>query len=292
MASQGKVSVVLPVLNEEENIVVLVRDLSDLFAKLPYELEVIIVNDGSGAPTTAALQRLCQQYPQVGVLHLSRNFGHQAALSAGLDEAGGDAVIVMDSDLQHPVAVIPELIGRWENGADIVFTVRSDAPTLPPLKRMTSRLFYRVINGLSEGVITPGAADFRLMNRPAVDALREMPERTRFLRGLSAWIGFRQDFVPFVPAARRSGQSKYDFAYMLRFALDGIISMSTAPLKLALLTGTLLSGISFVYLVYVVWAYYYTNRSIIGWSSLIVAMLFLGGLQINLIGVLGLYIGK
>lgn len=287
-----RISIVLPVLNEEENIAVLVAELVRVFAELPYQLEIVIVNDGSGPPTGEALARLCTQFPQVGVLHLSRNFGHQAALSAGLDEASGDAVIVMDADLQHPVSVVPELLKKWENGADIVFTIRADAPSEPPIKRLTSGLFYRVLNALSEGVITPGAADFRLMNRAAVDALRDMPERTRFLRGLSAWIGFRQDFVPFVPAKRRSGESKYDLAHMTRFALDGIISMSTAPLKLALLTGTMLSAISFAYLVYVVWAYYYTDRSIIGWSSLIVAMLFLGGLQINLIGVLGLYIGK
>lgn len=286
------VSVVLPVFNEEENIVLLTNELVCLFSTLPYELEIILVNDGSAEATTLILQEICERMPEAGVLHLARNFGHQAALTAGIDVARGDAVIVMDADRQHPVAVLPKLLQCWENGAEIVYTVRERASGEPLFKRVTSRLFYRTINLLSETPVPADAADFRLMDRAAADALRSLPERTRFLRGLSSWVGFRQECVAFRPECRHAGVSKYNTLKMVRLALNGITSMSTMPLKFALLVGTAISLLSFVYLAYVVWAYFFTSRAIAGWSSLIVGMLFLGGLQINLIGVLGLYVGK
>jgi dolichol-phosphate mannosyltransferase len=286
------VSIVLPVFNEEENIALLTDELTCLFRALPYDLEIIIVDDGSAAPTAEILEEICERTPEAGVLHLTRNFGHQAALTAGIDAARGDAVIVMDADRQHPVSVLPELLRRWENGADIVYTIRESGARESVFKRASSRLFYKLLNLLSDTPIPANAADFRLMDRLAVDALCSMPERTRFLRGLSSWVGFRQEAVSFRPECRRAGTSKYSMVKMLRLALNGIASMSTMPLKLALLVGTAISLLSFLYLTYVVWAYFFTSRAIAGWSSLIVAMLFLGGLQINLIGVLGLYVGK
>lgn len=290
--SRKTVSVVSPVYDEEENVAVLVRELTALFAALPYELEIVIADDGSDVATLQVLDRLCAEHPQVGVVQLSRNFGHQAALTAGLDHATGDAVIVMDADLQHPPTVLPEFLAKWEDGYQIVYGVRQDPPAVGRVKHWTSRLFYRMFNLLSETEIAPGVADFRLMDRVAADAMRQMRERTRFLRGLSAWIGFSQIGVPYTAGVRRSGTPKFSLRKMVRLGLDGVISMSTLPLRISIWIGVALSAVSGTYLVYIVWAYFFTNRAIVGWSSLIVAIIFLGGLQINILGIIGLYIAK
>lgn len=289
----NRISIVAPVYEEEENVVALVEGLLAVMSTQPYEVEVVLVNDGSGPRTTAILDGLAASHPAVGVVHLSRNFGHQAALTAGVDHCQGDAVIVMDADLQHPPQVIPELLARWEAGCDVVYTIRDDVDAQAGgFKRLTSRVFYALMNRMSDTSLPAGAADFRLMDRAAADAMRSMRERTRFLRGLSSWIGFEQAGVHYRAAARRAGKSKFVLPKMLRLAFDAMISMSTLPLRVALMVGFVLSTLSFVYLVYVVWAHYFTNRTLFGWSSLIVAVLFLGGLQINSIGVVGLYVAK
>jgi dolichol-phosphate mannosyltransferase len=286
------ISVVTPVFNEETNIVALVDRVLDVLAPLPYEVEIIIADDGSGPTTARILDDLCRRRPEVGVVRLSRNFGHQAALTAGIDHARGDAVIVMDSDLQHPPILLPQMLQYWQEGFDVVYTVREEDETVGVLKRITSRVFYQMFNAMSDTEVPARAADFRLMSRAAADALRGMRERARFLRGLSVWIGFPQIAISYKAASRASGRSKFSVRKMLKLGTDGILSMSTLPLRIALWLGMALSSLSFAYLVYIIWAFFFTNRAIVGWSSLIVAILFLGGLQINILGIIGLYIAK
>lgn len=286
------ISVVTPVFEEGENVAELVRQLQALFATLPYDLEIIAVDDGSGAETVAVLDRLCAEHANVGALHLSRNFGHQAALAAGLHAARGDAVIVMDADLQHPVRVIPRLIEAWEQGHAMVYTIRRPAADAGFFKRTTSRLFYRVINRMSETPIPADAADFRLMDRQVVDALDALPETTLFWRGLVQWVGYDRTAITFDPDVRHAGASKYDLGRMLRLGVDGVLSMSAMPLRFALYLGVLLSIVGFAYAAYILLAYVVSGQAIRGWSSLMVAVLVLGGMQLWVLGVIGIYIGK
>lgn len=287
-----KVSVVAPVFNEGSNVVLFADRVAEILRSLPYSFEILLVNDGSDSETVRALDAACARHAEIGVLHLSRNFGHQAALTAGLDHATGDAVVVMDSDLEHPPELIPEMLKMWENGHDVVYTIRDDAGKVGLAKRLTSRAFYRVFNAMSEVDVPANAADFRLMDRAAVEAFRQLRERARFLRGLSRWIGFSQVGIPFQQGNRPSGRSKFGLARMLRLGADGLLSMSTLPLRATLFLGFMMSFLSFCYMVYVIVAYFVTDRAIVGWSSLLVAIVFLGGLQINTIGVAGLYIAK
>lgn len=286
------VSVVAPVFNEEETAARFVSRVNETFARLSYDLEIILVDDGSDAPTVTVMERLASEVPNVTVLFLSRNFGHQAAITAGIDYAQGDAVVTMDSDLQHPPETIPELLRLWEAGYDIVFTIRDEDEGVSAFKRVTSRWFYRVINALSETHIPQGAADFRLMTAETIRALRAIPERTRFLRGLASWIGFRQTGIHYKPNRRDGGVTKFGIRKMTRLFIDALTSMSTLPLRIGLFIGSLISGSALLYMFYIIAAYFATDRAIVGWSSLIVAVLLLGGLEIILLGVLGLYIAK
>lgn len=287
--------VVCPVYNEAGNIQELLRQIDQAVSGLPYRFTVLFVNDGSDAETRSVLALATARRRDVAVIHLSRNFGHQAALTAGLEEAlqmGAAAAICMDADLQHPPRLIPELIARWESGFDVVYTVRDDHAKTGWAKRMSSSLFYRIFSWLSETDLAPGAADFRLLSRPALEALVSLPEKSRFLRGLTSWIGFEQVAVHYQPEARFSGRSKYTIARMWRLALDGILSMSTVPLRAILVAGICLSLVSLTYLVYVLGAHFLTDRTIPGWSSVIVAVLLLGGMNLTVLGIMGLYIAK
>jgi dolichol-phosphate mannosyltransferase len=291
--SRGKsITVVSPVLNERNNLPILLLELSRVFGELPYRWNVIFVNDGSDAETTAILERLTREWANVEVLHFSRNFGHQAALTAGLDHAEGDAVIVMDSDLQHPPTFIPKMIAEWEAGRDIVYTIRKETADDRLLKRLTSKLYYKVFNSLSDTEIPAQAADFRLFDREVVLVIRSLRERARFLRGLTTWVGFNQVGLEYDEARRHSGRSQFNLRRMLRLGVDGLLSMSTVPLRLCLATGFMLSGLSFAYMLYVIWAYFFTNRAIHGWSSMMVGMLFMGGVQLITVGIVGLYVAK
>jgi dolichol-phosphate mannosyltransferase len=259
---------------------------------LSYAFEIILVNDGSERRTTEILSKLCEQYDEVKVVHLSRNFGHQAALTAGMDHARGDATIVMDADLQHPPELLPEMIQHWEAGYDIVYTIRS-AETAPGFfKKWSAHYFYRFLNFLSESPIPANASDFRLTSKAASNAITQLRERTRFIRGISQWVGFRQIAIHYQPHERMIGTSKYSLRKMLNLALDGLISMSAIPLRSSLLVGFFLSIVGFLYMTYVVMAYFLTSRAVTGWSSLIIITLLMGGLHLNMIGVLGLYIAK
>lgn len=287
-----KLSIVTPVYNEREHVVEFVRELVAVLDTLPFDYEIIAVDDGSAAETAKILDELCARYPGFAVVHLSRNFGHQAALTAGLDLASGDAVIMMDSDLEHPPALIPRMVELWNEGYDLVYAVRERTQDLPFLKRLTSRAYYRVLNAISETPVPADAADFRLVSRQVAEALRGLRERTRFLRGLTTWLGFRQIGIPYRPVVRRPGPSTFTLRRMARLGADGILSMSTVPLRLSLTLGFLMSLASLGYMVYIVIAYFASERAVAGWSSIIVAVLFLGGLQLSVTGLVGLYIAN
>jgi glycosyltransferase involved in cell wall biosynthesis len=226
----------------------------------------------------------------VRVVSFSRNFGHQIAITAGLDYSSGDAVVVMDGDLQDPQEVIPRLITRWRDGHDIVFAVRGKRNGDGVFKRSTAALFYRLLRDLTATQIPMDAGDFRLMSRRAVVALKSTRERNRFVRGLVSWIGFRHTSVTFVREARQAGETKYPLRKMARFALNGIISFSFVPLQIATYLGFMVSLISFIYLGYAVWLKLFTDRVVQGWASVIVAVLFIGGVQLISLGIIGEYI--
>src|SRR5262245_56141368 len=236
-----KLSIVCPAYEEEEGLPFFHAELCRVLGELKdeYTFEILYVDDGSRDGTLAVLRRLTAHDPRVRFLSLSRNFGHQAALTAGLDHATGDVTISMDSDLQHPPALIPQLLDKWKQGYDVVLTIREEDKRLGLGKRLTSKLFYRVIRMMSDTDIRPAGSDFRLLSRKAVDQLKQLRERHRFLRGMVQWLGLPTAEITFTPASRKAGQSKYTFRRMLRLAGDGMFSFSIAPLRVALWLGTL-----------------------------------------------------
>src|SRR3569833_1771782 len=284
-------SVVAPVLNEAETVRELVRRLTESLAPLgPYE--IVIIDDGSSDGTWAILSELAAQDSQVRALRLSRNFGHQAALSAGLDHARGDAVILMDGDLQDPPEVIPELVQRWREGFDVVYAVRRTRAGETRFKLTAASLFYRGASRLSSTTIRENSGDFRLLSRRAVDALAQMPERARFLRGMTSWIGYPQIGVAYDREPRHAGTTKYPFRRLVRRALDGVTSFSTVPIRAVTLLGFALVGFCIGVLVWTVYVRYFTDHHPSGWSSLIAVVLLLGGVQLLSLGVIGEYVAR
>jgi glycosyltransferase involved in cell wall biosynthesis len=288
------VSIVSPCYNEADGIDAFHAELSAVLDCLSSELDftIVVVDDGSTDGSLDRLNALAARDPRVRVYSLSRNFGHQIALSAGLDVAVGDAVIMMDSDLQHPSALIPALLERWRAGYDIVSAIRRRSEGASFLKNLTSRAFYWLFNHLSDVQIPTGAADFGLLSRRAWAALQSMPERHRFLRGMIAWIGFPRTFVFYEAPARAAGVSKYTPRRMLALALDAVCSFGTNPLRLAMRIGLMLVLAGTGYLCYVLLRYWFLRDTALGWPSLISTVVILGGAQICLIGVVGTYLGR
>ncbi|MDR2284281.1 MAG: glycosyltransferase family 2 protein [Sphingobacterium sp.] len=292
MIEKKLVSVVIPAYNEAENIPIIARALEDTFVALPhYGLEIIFVADGCTDNSIAVIESLAQHSEHIFFLEFSRNFGHQLAVKAGMDYSRGDAVICMDGDMQHPPSLIPELIRKWEEGYEVVYTIRKEDKRLPFKKRFTSRIFYKVLNKLSSVQLEAGAADYRLLDRSVVDVMKQFHENEPFLRGLVKWVGYRQFAISYNPAERHSGQSKYSLKKMLRFALQGVTSFSTKPLYMVVYLGFLFSGLSVLYLPYVVYAFL-SGHEVSGWASLIMTIVFFGGLQLIMLGIIGIYIGK
>jgi polyisoprenyl-phosphate glycosyltransferase len=286
-----KISIVVPACNEEGNIPVLVDALENVLSKLNYDYQLIFVDDGSTDGTLALLKAISISKPHIRYIGLSRNFGHQNALKAGLDLAGGDAVIMMDGDMQHPPELIPIMLEEWEAGNDIVYTIRKDHQDMPMMKRKTSNMFYNLINNLSDIELEQGTADFRLMDRRVVNVFREFKETDLFLRGLVKWMGFQQSGIEYEPAERLKGKSKYTMKKMIRFALQGITSFSTKPLYIATYLGMCFSLISLLYVPYIIYSYYF-GHAISGWTSIIATIAFFGGLQLMILGIIGMYLGK
>ncbi len=285
------VSVVVPCFNEEGSLPELYTQLCDVL-KGYLAVEFIFVDDGSTDGTLALLHRLAVSDQRVRPLALSRNFGHQFALKAGLDHAMGDCVISLDADLQHPPELIPVLIAKWQEGADVVFTVRQEDPSLPWHKRATSRLFYRLMSKLSSVEIHPGAADFRLMDREVVDVLKQCGENHLFIRGLVSWAGFRQVAVEYAPNPRFAGKSNYSLRRMVSFALSGITAFSIRPLQLSIFLGLVIAALAGIYGIFVVYSFLFTDRNLPGWTSVAASVLFIGGIQLIMLGIIGEYLGK
>lgn len=254
--------------------------------------ELIFVDDSSWDGTYELLLELQSRDPRCKIVRLARNFGHQIAISAGLDYARGDAVVVMDADLQDPPEVVPELVARWQEGYEIVYAVRERREHESWLKRVTAAWFYRVLTRLASVSMPVDVGDFRLVDRKALDAFRSMPERRRYVRGMFAWVGFNQTGVSYSRQGRFAGEPKYSFRKSLRLGVDGIVSFSNAPLRLALLWGFIFSGLSFLGGVAAVVAKLAGAFTVPGWTSVVVAVTFIGGVQLTLMGMMGLYIGR
>ena len=289
MSEKPRLSVVIPVFNEAENLLPLYARLTKV---LKNSYEIIFIDDGSTDNSLLAITALHQRDNKVKAVGFSRNFGHMAALSAGLDMAKGDAVITLDADLQHPPELIPELVKQWETGAEVVNTIRKESKGAGPFKGLTAGLFYWLINRIARINLPAGSADYRLLDRKVVDTLKNVRERSRFLRGLISWIGFKQTFVEYTAEARTAGKSKYSFGKMFAFALDGITSFSAAPLRLATYLGLVVAGLSFLYILYAVYIRLFTSRAIEGWTSVLVTVLFIGGIQLIFLGVIGEYLSR
>ena len=282
-------SVVAPMLNEEGLAAEFCTRAGAALADLPYE--IVVVDDGSSDATPAILDRLADEDPRIRVLHLSRPFGHQMALTAGLDHARGDAVVMIDGDLQDPPELIPDLVERWRDGADIVVAKRRAREGETRFKIATARLFYRVFARLAGMELAHDSGDFRLMDRAPLDALLSMPERSRFLRGMSSWVGFRRDIVEYDRAGRGAGESKYPVGRMLRFALDGITSFSNFPLQLAALAGFACALAALLGLPLTIVARY-SGIYERGVPSLLFVVLLIGGIQLLALGLIGEYLGR
>jgi glycosyltransferase involved in cell wall biosynthesis len=287
------ISVIVPCYNEEQAIVETNRELVGALEAIPAtEFELIYVDDGSRDRTAEILREIQTGDTRVRVLMLSRNFGHQLAVSAGLEYAAGHAVVIIDADLQDPPQVIPEMVARWLDGYHVVYGLRAKRTGETTFKLWTAKVFYRLINRISEIEIPLDVGDFRLLDRKVVDVLLAMPERDRFLRGMVSWIGFRQVGVVYDRRPRLAGNSKYPLMKMLRFAVDSVISFSFAPLRLAVWGGFIALAASFAGIIYALAIRLYTTDWVKGWASIFTAVLFLGGVQLITLGIMGEYVGR
>ena len=286
-------SVVLPAFNEAGNVAPMTARIVAAMEDLGRAFEIVWVNDGSADATAEELDHLCAGDSRVRVLHFSRNFGHMAALCAGLEAARATgAVISMDADGQHPPELLPELVARWEAGADIVQTLREPSAREGFMKQQTSRGFYRVLSLLADINLPPGAADFRLMDRQAVDALNNLPERVRFVRGLVQWVGFRCEYLPYASEPRLSGETKYGLLKMMAFALSGLTSFSVRPLRLSFFMALAVIAMAGLYSAFVLYAYWAGLPLTPGWASILLMMMLLGGAQLLAIGIASEYLAR
>ena len=285
-------SVVAPVFNEEATLGELHRRLSATLTALGGTNEIVLVDDGSTDGSWGLLLELAARDPQLRLLRLSRNFGHQAALSAGLDAARGDAVVLMDADLQDPPEVIPSLVAKWRDGFDVVYAIRSDREGETRLRLASISLFYLFLRRISPTDIPRNVGDFRLLSRRAADAISAMPERARFLRGMTSWIGFRQTGVPYTREARFAGTSKYPPRKLIRLAYDGVTSFSTVPIELVTALGLALVLFCIGVLGWTVYVRFFTSHHPQGWTSVIAVVLLLGGVQLLSLGVIGQYVAR
>jgi glycosyltransferase involved in cell wall biosynthesis len=287
------VSLVVPFHNEEAVVDMFFREVTPALRNIPdANYEIVCVNDGSTDATLAKLLEVCDGDAHIRVVDLSRNFGKEAALTAGLDEAAGDAVIPFDADLQDPPEVIPKLVERWRDGFDVVLAKRVDRHADSWSKRGSAALFYRVHNAISEMPIPDNAGDFRLMSRQVIDALKQLPENRRFMKGLFAWVGFRVSYIEYRRRPRAAGRSKFSGWKLWNFALKGLTSFGTLPLRVWTYIGGVTAGFAMLYSSYLILRTLLHGISVPGYVSIITAVLFLGGMQLVGIGVVGEYIGR
>ena len=291
--NKPEISIVIPTYCEEGNIVELYEQLQLELSKIDVQsFEIIYVNDGSHDDSLRNIKELTTKDERVKFIHFSRNFGHQNALRAGLDFAKGDAVISMDADLQHPPELISTLIEHWRAGNKVVYTKRKDTNGLSFFKKLTSKMFYKLVNYLSETKLEEGTADFRLLDRSVVEALKNFNENNLFYRGIIPGLGFKQHGLEYIPNERFSGNTKYTFSKMVRFALTGITSSSAKPLYFSIYLGAFLALCSFFYALYAIYVSIFTTEAVAGWTSTIASILFIGGIQLMMLGIVGIYLGK
>ena len=285
-------SIVVPAYNEQEVLPEFHRRTAAVLDGLPMQSEVVYVNDGSKDRTLQVLRELRAQDARVGIVDLSRNFGKEIALTAGLDAARGDAVVVIDADLQDPPELIPELLRKWSEGYDVVYAQRESRAGESMLKKVTSYAFYRLIQRMSRVGIPADTGDFRLLSRRALDALKQLREQHRFMKGLFAWIGFPQIGVPYHRDPRFAGDTKWNYWKLWNFALEGITSFSIAPLKIATYLGLSIAAFAFFYALWIIAKTLLWGDPVPGYPTLIVVVLFLGGMQLTFLGVIGEYLGR
>jgi polyisoprenyl-phosphate glycosyltransferase len=286
------ISIVVPAFNEEAVLPNFHQKISGVLSEQPFNFEIVYINDGSSDNTLSIIKELRQADKQVTLIDLSRNFGKEIALTAGLQKAAGDAVVVIDADLQDPPELIPELIREWQNGYDVVYAQRSHRKGESLLKRTTAHFFYRFIQRISKIAIPEDTGDFRILSRRAVNALNTFNEQHRFMKGLFAWIGYRQKAVQYQRDPRHSGETKWNYWKLWNFALDGITSFTIAPLKISTYLGLLTAVGAFGYGIYMIIETLIHGNPVPGYPSLIVIILILGGVQLVAIGILGEYLGR
>lgn len=293
MDKKRKISIILCCYNESVNVPIIYDAIVSNIKLLEnkYDFEIIFVNDGSSDLTEEAIEKISRSNPSVFYIEFSRNFGHQNALKAGLDYSTGDCIISMDSDMQHPPHIILQFLEKWEEGYDIVYTRRMVDENLPIMKRLTSDLFYKFLNLLSDIELEAGTADFRLMSRSAANVIVAIKGQDLFIRGLVKWMGFKQYGIDYMPAKRLNGKSKYNVKKMVQLGTQGILSFSTKPLNIALYIGFIVAVLSLLCMPYAFISYFFTDRES-GWASLICVVSFLGGLQLFILGIIGLYLGR
>lgn len=287
-----KYSIVIPIYNEQENLEELYKSLSKVIEQISLEYEIIFIDDGSIDRSYEILKELSFKDKNVKAIRFSRNFGHQIALTAGMDFAAGDCVITMDGDLQHPPELIPEMLDKWKKGCEIVYTIRKETEDANFIKNSTSKFFYFLINKLGDINLQPSAADFKLLDKKVVTQLCTMRERDRMLRGMIDWLGFKNCGIEYKAPKRFAGKTKYNFKKMMLFAIDGITSFSSIPLRLSALLGFIVSFLSFIYIIYVLYIKLFTDETVSGWASILFSVLFIGGIQLITIGIIGEYIGR
>ena len=292
MVSNMDLSVVIPVYNESGNIPNLFKRLKDTLEKLKLSYEILFINDGSQDNSLDLIQSLDDQYETVNYIDFSRNFGHQIAISAGIDHACGNAVVIMDADLQDPPEIIEDLYLKYKEGYEVVYAQRRSRQGEHYYKRITAKWFYRIMQKITSFNIPVDTGDFRIIDHKVVEVIRQMPEYSKYLRGLVAWVGFRQTHILYDRAERKKGETGYPMRKMIRFAIDGITAFSDFPLKLATFLGFFVSIISFVILLYTFYFRLIKGEGVIGWASTISSVLFIGGVQLICIGIIGEYISR
>lgn len=292
VAGVQRLSVVVPCYNEEEVIAETIKRLRTFCSEVDLDVELIFVDDGSSDGTREILRQFAAEDPRIKIVGFARNFGHQVAVTAGIDAANGDAVVLIDADLQDPPEVVHQMIAKWREGYDVVYGTRTERPGESAFKVATARSFYRLLNHLSDVPIPLDTGDFRLMSRRVVDTVRAMPERDRFVRGIVSWVGFLQTALPYRRAQRFAGDSKYPLRKMIRFAMDGILSFSTKPLRVSIAMGMFSASIALLGIVYALVLRLFTSIWVEGWTALMIAVLFMGGVQLICVGILGEYVGR
>jgi glycosyltransferase involved in cell wall biosynthesis len=286
-----RISCVIPCRNEAGNLDLLLPQLCDLLPQLARAWEVVLVDDGS-TDHTARVMRDWAELPGFRVLQLSRNFGKEAALTAGLEAAAGDVVVMMDADLQHPPALVRSMLAHWRQGADVVYAVRQNRADESLLKRAGTRLFYKLLNRFDKVKVPEGAGDFRLLDRDAVNALLALPERNRFMKGLYAWIGFQSVGVPYLPPPRAHGRSHFSLGQLLGLSIDGLTAFANWPLRIVGALGTVLALIAFGYGGYLTVAYMLYGHPVSGWTTIVVVLMLFFGMQMIFLGIIGEYVAR